>query len=352
MVRPSFVACALAVLGGGATAAEAQAEPPKAIALDYGAAAGCPDRAAFVGMIAARTELARIDGEEPTVRLVIAIEPRARGGATGHLRLASPERTITRTVEGDACEEVANALALITALAVDPSPRAIEASPAPPPADSSPAEPAAGPIEQPSPAAPPPIIPLRTPWRPPPRADRAPAGPAGPGVDASLGAAFALDVGPAKLPLVGGAVSLEIRMLTRIAWSLRGSGVFETSPTFDFGGLDADFSLLRGRLDGCVYRFHPVRAFSLWPCALAEAGAMEGSLLRHEPPRASESTTPWGALGVFARAELAPANGITFELDVGPSFPLRPAKYLFGSKVLYDTPPAELSLALGLMLRP
>jgi hypothetical protein len=333
----------LAVIGVALGARAAFAEPVKNVELDYAATPGCPDRSAFIGMVAKRTDLAKFDAAPPDVRLSVALEANG-SSAVGHLRVTSPERTAARTIDGSSCEEVASALALITALAVDPSPRALETDA--PPAPPEPPKPVVS-IEPPAP--PPPPRPEPPSWTPPPIAK---APPPGTTVDFALGGAFALDVGPAPRPLVGGAVSLELRWLGRVAWSLRTSGVFEIAPAFDFESTTASFSLLRGRVDGCVYRFHPVQAFALWPCVLGEAGAVESSVVRLEPPNRSDKTTPWGALGFFARAELIPASGVTIELSIGPSFPLSPAQYLFGEAQIGKASPIELATTLGLVLRP
>lgn len=143
-------------------------------------------------------------------------------------------------------------------------------------------------------------------------------------------------------------------MLTKVAWSIRASGIFQVAPTFDYQGATASFSLLRGRVDGCVFRWNPgASVFSLWPCALIEGGAVQASMVRiHPTPNKSDGTSPWLAIGPLARAELAPAKGVTFELAAGPTFPIFADSYLFGASEVWVTPPVALTTSLGLVLRP
>ena len=135
----------LAVLSGGALAAAPARAEPAPLRLDYETAGGgCPGAAVFLDEIQWRTDQARVVGPAEA-----ALEVRARvvrrGPVTrGRLVLGTGKDAIVREVEGASCEEVVSALALITALALDPHASTATKRPAapgfappppPPPAD-------------------------------------------------------------------------------------------------------------------------------------------------------------------------------------------------------------------------
>jgi hypothetical protein len=110
----------------------------ESVHLDYAASAGCPDRAAFVAEITARTTRARFVDEARDVRTFTATI-RTQGGRTlGSLISNSGQMGAERRVTGKTCSEVVSALALITALAIDPSASTSQSSPAPPDSSTSP----------------------------------------------------------------------------------------------------------------------------------------------------------------------------------------------------------------------
>lgn len=80
----------------------------------------CIDAAAFYSLLSRRTPTIRdATTSEPSIRFVLRI---ARGEpATGELTVVSPDGSeSSRTVLGNSCEEVADALSLIGALSIDP----------------------------------------------------------------------------------------------------------------------------------------------------------------------------------------------------------------------------------------
>lgn len=109
----SFAALPLAFASRNALAAA----PP---ALDYRAPSGCPDSASFVVAVEARgaSFAAASAGAPAPRRLLVQIEP-AEGGYAGSLVLQSGADTSEpRRVSGASCAEVSEALAVVTAIAL------------------------------------------------------------------------------------------------------------------------------------------------------------------------------------------------------------------------------------------
>jgi hypothetical protein len=102
------------------TALPARAEK-ETIALDYQVGAGCPDRSQFVARVHTFTTKAEIvsDGGAPLRKFGVQV---LRAGSAVHGELTIDDRgaKTTRQVSGATCDEVISALALATAIAVDP----------------------------------------------------------------------------------------------------------------------------------------------------------------------------------------------------------------------------------------
>src|SRR5690349_14735342 len=101
-------------------------EPPFRLVYEAPASA-CPDREAFLHEIFARTQRPRLapDGEDgPAIAIRVAIDVKSESSSTGRLEMREPDGTNeTREVSGQTCTEVAKALALVTALVLDPDAR-------------------------------------------------------------------------------------------------------------------------------------------------------------------------------------------------------------------------------------
>jgi hypothetical protein len=135
----------LRIFGLALTFASPQAEAldgeaePEPIQIAYRARGDCPDAVAFVALIRQRTRQFReVEGRQSARRFLVDIRPRANQ-YQGSLEIKEPAGlSAVRRVDGSSCREVASALALMTALAIDP-----EASTPPPapPIDKGAAEP-------------------------------------------------------------------------------------------------------------------------------------------------------------------------------------------------------------------
>lgn len=106
----------------------AAADIAEPLALRYDAPAGCPDAAAFFGQVTARTSTVRAPRDGGSAReLYVRLAPTgagtgARAGFIGHLHFKDGTTSSSpRVVEGASCTEVAEALGLVAALAVDPT---------------------------------------------------------------------------------------------------------------------------------------------------------------------------------------------------------------------------------------
>jgi len=103
-------------------AAPARAAETEAIRIDYRAEASCPGADQFVADVLRRAPRARIAAAGEKARTFSITIDRTRAGFEGSLAVqGDASSTNARTVTGARCSEVAEVLALSTAIAVDPS---------------------------------------------------------------------------------------------------------------------------------------------------------------------------------------------------------------------------------------
>jgi hypothetical protein len=102
------------------TALPARAEK-ETIALDYQVGAGCPDRSQFVLRVHTFTTKAEIVSDDSAPLRKFGVQVLRAGNAVrGELTIDDRGAKTTRQVSGATCDEVISALALATAIAVDP----------------------------------------------------------------------------------------------------------------------------------------------------------------------------------------------------------------------------------------
>lgn len=335
------VLCALTLALPGRAAADDGTEP---IRVDVRAPAGCTDTDAFVAEVTARTAKARLAGAGEAARsFTVTITTRGKR-AQGTLVIDDPRGAGgARTVEGDSCGEVASALSLVTALAIDPRASTAARPPPrpPPPAPPPPPPPRPRSVELPRRPLLPPYAPL--PWW-------GPIGlplPAAPGswppprwqVSAVLHAGAASALAPGMTLVLSGSIDVA-----RV-----GSGIL--APAFRFSFLQADsgeltpaaspllrtrFRWTAGRLEGCPVRL-PLGPVVAYPCALVEAGVHDSD---GQSPFAPGGTLPdaqhlgvarpWVAPGLLGRLQLAVSGDLVLELQGGATFPLIRDTFYFG----------------------
>ena len=130
--RVALVGTAILALGRVAAA------EPESVRIDYVAPAGCPDATAFLRSLRERTTHFRdATPDEQARRFLVRVAP-VGSSFSGRLEIRSPGgSTAVRRVDGTTCDHVSIALALMTALAIDPNaltsgPKAALESPAEP----------------------------------------------------------------------------------------------------------------------------------------------------------------------------------------------------------------------------
>jgi hypothetical protein len=113
--RAALALAPLVALAGVAVA------EPEAVRIDYTAPVGCPDAASFWRSLRDRTTHFRQATPDEKARSFVVRVNALPSSFSGRLEIGSPdESTAVRSVDSPICSEVASALALMTALAIDP----------------------------------------------------------------------------------------------------------------------------------------------------------------------------------------------------------------------------------------
>lgn len=347
VIRDGALAAVLVVVAAGPVLADDSGEP---IALRYTASADCPDAVAFENLVRGRTTRARFvpvgqtrtfdvllrGGEHPSGRLTVLRDGAAEG---------------TREVHADSCGEAADALALIAALAVDPTASlgpTPSAPPQPPPvatsnAASTPPEPSSRDVgtEPTARAGPTPPAAAK---------ESAPAPVARSTAPHTLfiGADLVVAGGVPSGPLIGVSPLLGCRSSSTglIAPSIRASFLRAGSSASDASGGSAAFTWTLGRLDGCVLSWPPGRA-RLLACARLEAGVVDASA--SGIPAAQSAGRPWVALGPAVRGEWDFLRPLFLEVDVAPLARLTTYRFwVLPNTTLYDVSTVGLEASAGL----
>lgn len=291
------------------------------LAISYDAPAECPSEAAFFEALRARTDRFRRAGAGETALEVGVHVSHGDHGFHGELREAD---SAARTVDGETCAEVIEALSLTVALSVDPEARA----PVPP---------------TPTPVAPPIVIVRRVYVQAP--------------VPRTVETRLELGVGAAATEVLasdfslGGALSATLLRDTSastsasvqlsLLWATTGA---LTSPATHRARLSA---LL---LDACPVRFK-VRSLELAPCLLGSAGVLEATG-RDLAETATVDRTWWSA-GVDAQVSVALGAGFQVEGALGGSLPFWRRRFYTTEpqQVVTETPVVSPLARLGLGFR-
>jgi hypothetical protein len=286
-----------------ASAASAQEEG--AIQFNYRSSDGCPDRTTFIARVRARTTRAEFTNPGTGARegSVFDVEVDAGPPAYGRVTVGDPHRPDgTRRVQADTCDEVVDALALVVALAIDPSPPSAPLAPV----DGGPPAPEAAvslPVAPPVPS--PPVEARATPTaRGATEESRPPSAPARhtPPVGLSAGLDAAADVGVAPATLVGLSVyaGWQSTSTTLVSPAFRLAFDRAQSGTLSAPGGTAAFTWTVGRLDACPFArgSHGLRVRA---CARVESGALE--VAGGDIVAAQTKTRFWLATGALARGQ-------------------------------------------------
>jgi hypothetical protein len=331
MTRRSSIAhgCALAIALG---AAHARADDSVAIRLSYRATERCPSAAAFLAQVAARTPLARPAREDEPATALNVVLTDVPGGNAGTLEVVTADGvTSRREVSAADCAQVASALALMTALAIDPN---ASMAPAPAPA---PAQPEPAPAPAPRPATKPAVAqhPPRVQW------------------------VFAAGVLGEAMGGLGPELALSLRPFVQLAretdsafsQALRLSASrAHADITAAEGSGGGDFTLWTVRLEACPLRVSPLRPLALSACLPVDAGQLEAEGKDLVP--SERVTRPWLTLGGTARVEWAILPPVAVEAAGTLFFPLVRDRFAIHSDVaLYRAPAVAGSATVGFGVR-
>lgn len=332
---------ALGWLGVLGHARDARAEGGQPFRLEYWARGQCPDAVEFARQIQSRAPRLRpAEADEPALGFYAELDA-SGGSATGRLTARSPDgREVKREVRGATCDDVVTALALIAALAADPT-QPVEAPPtravpaqrrkAPRSADPAADEAEFDPLTEPL---------VRDP------AQRWTYG---------IGGGLAFDSTIAPSPGYGLSVAFEAEgpggSAARPLFVLSANRAAAASADTGSGGGNGAFTWLAFRLTGCPARWPEQTPLFLRPCAFLDAGVLEGKVSL--PAASSDKTQAWFALGAFGRIEALVGEVVAFELDGGVSLPLRHDEFRAGESesVAFRVPDAGILGRIGLSYR-
>lgn len=306
--------------------------------LTYVVPAACPSQESFEAAVLARTPLARF-GESSQARRRFAIDASAADGRfTASLQVASRDGSVAdRHVEGDTCTEVIDALALVTALAIDPNARtaplaaaaqpAVSALPAPPASSAVAAEPRAKP----------------------PSRERAAS--AGARWEPSVGVAATATGGITPTVLFGVAAHAAIERDVAAWWAPSVRLTLQAGRTFEGAGASADFALGVAGLDVCPSAIQG-SAFSFRPCVGATAGILHARGITVSTPSSADPF--WLDLRGSGRLRWSPAGGRVFvELEAGARVPVTRPTFVFRTPriVVHEVASIAPEAGIGMGLR-
>ena len=328
------------------------AAPPagEAVRIEYQTSdahsADCPAEEAFVASLRARVAFVRAASREEPARAFI-VRVRAKGAQyAGELLVREVDGAESRRhVEGATCGDVASALALVAALAIDPSAAA-------PPSESPPPTPPTGPTAAPTsaptsaPTAAPTTAPTATPIASkaaePARIETiAPASMPeetarfriGVGGDASING------GIAPSTLLGFRAFVDVARERRGGFlgSMRAAIEHATTGDIDVQGGGARFTWTTFTLDFCPVR--ESRSFlRIAPCARVEGGALAAEGTRVVPPRSDLRV--WVALDALLRIDAILPGPFFLGAALGLRAPLLRDRFFFEPDVTIYRPPA------------
>ncbi len=294
---------ALAVLGW-ASSATAQT-PGQPFRLEYWSEGHCPDAAEFARQIQTRAPRLRpAVADEPALGFYAELVERA-GSATGRLTARSADgREVTREVRGTTCDDVVTALALIAALAADPT-QPVETPPSAPPRAPS-ASPVARHTRHHDDDELPPEVP------PPP-----------PSWTFGVGGGLSFDSSIAPSPGYGLGVEFNAEGPAGSPWRalFALSAIRAAAASTPTRAGYASFTYLAFRGTACPLRWPEDTPLFMRPCLFLDAGVLEGNVSLGSSSQDQSKT--WFAAGGFARVEALADEVLSFQLDGGVTVPLK-----------------------------
>lgn len=339
-------------------AVEARADP-RPIRIDYEAHPGCPGREVFLEELVWRTSAAREAAPGERGLRVEARITRQRGASVGRLTLDDAAAPLQRSIEGESCDEVVSALALVTALFLDPHARTGR-RPSSPVAPQAPVPPAAPEASPPSPlvaargslagrlaGSAPDILPLPLPAA---LASPAPGGPPG---SWSLGARATAALAVTPSALFGGEIFAARRFAGALGASLEAAVDLSGTGDIAVRGGEAWFLQAIGRIEGCPVRVRFGGRWAFAPCVEVEAGVLRGQGVLQSPlTYVDAASVPWAGAGLLPRLEVG-FGPLALEVRGGPVFPLVRQEFVFKTPFsdVYDVPAVTATVSAGLGVR-
>jgi len=345
--------------------ARADTEP---IRIEYRAPSDCPDADAFNAEVFRRTTSARLATAGDQVRTFVVVLEQRRGVVAGSLRVRERgSETVAREVQGERCAEVAAALALATALAIDPnaaqSVRGADAragsgqSGDARSANSQDGQEPGGATDAQKSAA----AAATNNQNSSSKTDKSSSSTGEPDTDnqpSSTGVAgtrhAALALGPSLLAGVtprvalGGSLSISGDDSSAGVWltSLAVDLTFVRGLTSETEGAHSAFQLLYARPAACVPGVGSREGVWLIPCLGFELGAISGwgSDIDYE----QTETRIWAALDVFLRLRVAPQRGWFLQAEAGAVVPFTRYDFVFldPNTTIHSVPGAAFSAGL------
>ena len=337
----TLAAALAAVLGFVARQAAAAPPDTEPIRIEYTAPGSCPDAGAFRSRVFERTSKARPASDGETARTFVVLIEASGAGTEGSLVVREDGMsTMARRVSGKNCDEVARALALATALAIDPEAALL---PAPEPAGGgdagsnpdgtaaattkSPSDTKKARRDEPSPAQPSPSS----------ETEHRLAVLVGPGVafgpapNPSFGVSAGLEWGSPNPGVLPAAVGLEL--------------AYSTSSKLAVAGAKSSFHFAYARPYVCTLGVG-VGAFGVVPCVGGEVGAVFAS--GSELANPESETRFWAAAELALRFDLALSTEWFADATASAVFPFTRYQFVFETPEtsIYDVP--SVTAAFGL----
>ncbi len=293
-------------------AAPAGAEP---LRIELTAPPSCPTRPTLAERIRSHTPRVREASAAESSRALRVVVTSEGDRFVGELRLVEEGEALERRVPGRTCEEVLAAVALITALAIDPL-----ASAVPSEAGMS-IEEDAGHVPDSAPFRP--TAPELDAGRPLPEPGRR-------HVHARVG--VSLDAQGMGELVLGRSVWLEGALATRLSPALRVRLSRTQSFTEEHSGRPAHFHLTTAALDACFTAarsrggLEHVGTLELRPCVMIAGGVLEGASAAFGVQRMPR---PWASLGAMLQGRWAFYGPLELEAALGLGLPLVRDNFFF-----------------------
>jgi hypothetical protein len=291
------------------------------IRVQYAAPKKCPDGAAFIRALRQRTDRFQLASGAEQARVFVVSITAAESLVLGRLEIQGPGAEVSlRDVSGKTCDEVMAALALMTALAIDPSAlaAAAPATRAPSPAASADSGDLARsrPDRPSSEAVPVAAVPA------------APSAAASPGWQWSVGAQGGASLRLSPTAGLGALLFVEAAApgASALGPVLRAGLFVNQSEVTVASGAGAKFQWAAALLEGCPLRLGTTHGrLALHACLACHVGVLRGQGRDLDRPEAS--TNLWTDLGPVARLRATISPRFFLEAQGMLAFPLRRVTY-------------------------